>query len=58
MSKYTVIASFHDQPPLDTPARIWDEAKQFDGNQRIEEIIEWIDEDKKYGQCVKIQIVK
>ena len=39
------IAEYHDQPPIDTTARVWKQARTIDENTTIKQLIEWADSD-------------
>jgi len=40
--KFVAIATYHDQPPINTPARIWTEAKQFSGTDELADVWKWL----------------
>ncbi len=44
------MATFHDQPPIDTPAKIMTKAKQFHPQDKILAIQEWDEEQLKIIQ--------
>ena len=39
---FIAIATFHDQPPFETPAKTWHEAKRFDGTDELADVWHWI----------------
>jgi tRNA1(Val) A37 N6-methylase TrmN6 len=53
-----VVAYYHDQPPVDTPAKRTKAAKRFLSTTTLQEVMRWADElTAQHGELVQVEIV-
>ena len=55
-TKYGVIAKYHDQPPIDTPAREWSAAWSVSEYATVSELMDWADKNGGLQYLVSLEI--
>lgn len=46
-----VIAAYHEQPPFETPARVWTESRSFPDHATLRDVRAWTHRDARYAHA-------
>ena len=56
---WIIAAYFHDQPPFETPGRIWEAAVSLQGTATLDDVGKWLDHCQDKGSTVrKIRLIR
>jgi hypothetical protein len=55
--QYTVVAEFHDQPPIDTQAKHWKIGRTFEKTETLEDVFDWIELNRSGAWIVNVEVL-